>query len=127
VQSIIISNNTQMQEQEQQYQQLKQELQPFMTMMGNASETIVLEEVSSYPIFVLHKEEVALGIPLKEYEGVVMDWGINASTLEEFVAKQIIQNDKVEEFKKIYKPADSQLCLFLITKDGATFVFLPRS
>ncbi|MFT5263941.1 MAG: hypothetical protein ACI8YQ_002685 [Polaribacter sp.] len=127
MQSIIISNNTQMQEQEQQYQQLKQELQPFMTMMGNASETIVLEEVSSYPIFVLHKEEVALGIPLKEYEGVVMDWGINASTLEEFVAKQIIQNDKVEEFKKIYKPADSQLCLFLITKDGATFVFLPRS
>ncbi len=117
-----------MQEKEQQYQQLKQELQPFMTMMGNASDTIVVEEVSSYPIFVLYKEEeVALGISLKEYEGVAMDWGINASTLEEFVAKQIIQNEKVEEFKKIYKPADSQLCLFLITKDGATFVFLPRS
>ncbi len=117
-----------MQEQEQQYQQLKQELQPFMTMMGKASDTIVLEEVSSYPIFVLHRGgEVALGIPLKEYEGVLLDWGINASTLEEFVAKQIIQNDKVEEFKKIFKPADSQLCLFLITKDGATFVFLPRS
>jgi len=116
-----------MQEQEQQYEQLKQELQPFITMMGKASDTIVVEEVSSYPIFVLHREEVALGIPLKEYEGVLLDWGINASTLEEFVAKQIIQNDKVEDFKKIYKPADSQLCLFVISKDGATFVFLPRS
>ncbi|MFK7809669.1 MAG: hypothetical protein AB8F74_17825 [Saprospiraceae bacterium] len=116
-----------MQEQEQQYQKLKQELEPFMKLMGKASDTIVTEDVSSYPIFVLHKEEIELGISLKEHEGLSMDWGINASTLEEFVAKQIIQNEKVEDFKKIYKPADQQLCLFVVSKDGATFVFLPRS
>ena len=117
-----------MQEQEQQYQQLKQEVQPFIEMLSQASDTITTQEVSLYPIFVLHREEeVELGIPLKEYEGLLLDWGINASTLEEFVAKQIIQNEKVEDFKKIYKPTDSQLCLFVIKKDGATFVFLPRS
>ena len=116
-----------MQEQEQQYNQLRQELEPFVKMMGKASDTIITQEVSSYPIFVLHRSEIELGILLKEYEGTLTDWGINASTLEEFVAKQIIQNDKVDDFKKIYKPADSHLCLFVISKDGATFVFLPRS
>lgn len=112
---------------EQEYQQLQQELQPFMKMMGEASDTITSQEVSLYPIFVLHREEIELGIPIKAYEGELSDWAINASTLEEMVAKQIVQNEKVENFKNIYKPTTSHLCLFVVAKNGATFAFLPRS
>jgi hypothetical protein len=117
----------QTEEQAKQYTQLRAELQPFMKMIGAASDTIVEQEVSSYPIFVLHKGEIELGIVLKDYEGVWSDWGINASTLEEFVVRQIIKSEKVDDFKSIYKPANSHICLFVLSESGATFVFLPRS
>ncbi len=112
---------------EQEYQQLEQELQPYMQMMANASDTVIDEEVSSYPIFVVHQDELELGIPLKESTEFDGDWAIHASTLEEFVARQLIQNEKVADFKTIYKTPSNHLCLFVIRKSGATFVFLPRS
>jgi len=68
-----------------------------------------------------------MGIAIKKELKSDQDWLINASTLEEFVTKQIILNEKVSDFKKIYKSPDQHLCLFLIEKSGATFVFLPRS
>jgi hypothetical protein len=117
----------QAEEQAKQYNQLRTELQPFMKMMEAASNTIVEQDVSSYPIFVLHRDEIELGIVLKEYEGGLLDWGIKASTLEEFVVRQIIQSEKVDDFKSIYKPANSHICLFVLSQSGATFVFLPRS
>ncbi|HHS96143.1 MAG TPA: hypothetical protein ENJ45_06090 [Phaeodactylibacter sp.] len=117
-----------MQEKEQDYLKFKQELEPYMKMMRQAKDTILEQEVSSYPIFILHKEDdLELGIPLKNYTGELLDWAIRASTLEEFVAKQVIQNEKVEDFKKIYKPSSSHLCLFVLSENGATFVFLPHS
>ena len=109
------------------YNELESQVKASKSMMAQASDTIMNQDVSSYPIFVLHRDGVELGIPLKEATNLKEDWHINASTLEEFVAKQIVNNDKVENFKSVYKSPDQFLCLFVVDKSGATFVFLPRS
>jgi len=109
------------------HKELEAQIEGSKNMMAKASDTIMVEDVSSYPIFVLYRHEVELGIPLKKATNLEEDWHINASTLEEFVAKQIINTDRVDNFKSVYKSPDQFLCLFVVDKSGATFVFLPRS
>ena len=58
----------------------------------------------------------------KEQEG---QWTIHASSLEELVAKQVVGEEKVADFKQVYKDPKEFACVFVIRKIGATFVFLP--
>ena len=106
------------------YIQLREELQPYIGVMGKAADKILDEDISKYPIFVIHKQEIELGISLisKGLNG----WSVNASTLEEFVSKHIIEMKKLDSFKTIYKDPRKKLCLFVLSEIGANFIFLPR-
>ncbi len=106
--------------------QLEKELTPYVPTLGQAGDTIVNENVSNYPIFVAHKQHLEIGIPLLNDEENKLNWSINASTLEEFVTKNIISNEKVDEFKKVFKPVDDYVCLFVLSELGATFIFILR-
>lgn len=112
----------------QRYNQLQKELKPYMKAMIQASETIIDKEVSKYPIMIAHQQQLELGIPIvttKTFpEGT---WNIHASSLEEFVAKQIIKTDKVQNFRATYKDVKSFVCVFSLSELGAKFVFLPRT
>ncbi len=110
---------------EQQLLSLEEELKPYKSLLGNASDTIIENEVSSYPIFVLYKQLINIGIPLNT-DAISGGWSVSASSLEEFVTKQLIEMEKVDDFKAIYKDPTAFLCLFVIEKSGATFVFIPR-
>ncbi len=114
-----------MKKKEDQLIDLKINLQPFKKIMGQASDTIIDQEVSKYPIFVINKENIAVGIPLVTEPIKPEGWLINASSLEEFTAKQLITAEKVEDFKGVYGDPKKRFCLFVIADFGATFVFLP--
>ncbi|HYK75352.1 MAG TPA: hypothetical protein VEV16_00110 [Daejeonella sp.] len=86
---------------------------------------IMVEGISASPIFVAHQHEVKLGEPILDKDELNTNWSINASTLEEFVEKGIIQPDKKEKFIKQYKNAHDYMCLFVIVPEGANFVFYP--
>lgn len=107
--------------------QLEEELQPYLPLLSKAADTVLDQGVSSYPIFVVHQLSVDLGIPLlqrDDEEGV--KWSVNATTLEELVTKQVVKNDKVDSFKKVYKNPNQHLCLFVLSDLGAQFIFIPR-
>ena len=106
------------------YQHLQTELQAWLPTLGKAADTILDQEVSKYPLFVVYKGDVAIGLPLVERENE--EWSINASTLEEFATKGLIQADKLENFQEIYKDPLEFICLFVVDKQGATFIFFPR-
>lgn len=109
------------------FSQLEEELQPYLPLLSQAADTVLDQDVSSYPIFVVHQLSVDLGIPLlqrDEEEGA--KWSVNATTLEELVTKQVVQNEKVDSFKKVYKNPNANLCLFVLSDLGAQFVFIPR-
>lgn len=108
------------------YIQLEKELLPYKKIMGKTSDTIIDQEVTKYPIFVIHQHDVAIGVPITPEDTEPGQWRIQASSLEEFVSKQIIEPKKVDSFRTIYKNSDKFLCLFILSDLGAKFVFLPR-
>jgi hypothetical protein len=105
---------------------IEQDLKGYKSVLAKASDAIREKDISNYPIFVLHKQEVNLGVPLIEREKLNTNWSVNASSLEEFVTKQLILQNKLEEFKRTYKSPDSHICVFIISDMGAHFIFLPR-
>jgi len=105
---------------------LQSELKSYKKMMGQASDTIIDNDVSEYPIFVIHQQTVEIGIPITRKEQVTGNWSVNASSMEEMVSKQLIYESKIAEFKKVYKDPQKNLCLFVLSELGAQFIFIPR-
>ena len=101
--------------------QLEKELTPYKETMEKAADSVLDQEVSLYPIFVVHQQEMEIGILLFEHL-----WSVHISCLEEFVSKQLINVEKVDSFKTIYKNPSKFLCLFVLSELGANFIFLPR-
>jgi hypothetical protein len=113
-------------EAENKLQQIRKDLQPYIKMMGSLADQVLVQDVSNYPIFVIHPDTIELGLPVVE-KGPNNPWAIHVSTLEEFSAKQLIQEEKVAEFRKVYKDPEHHLCLFVLSDLGAQFIFIPRS
>lgn len=111
----------------QHFELFEQQIKPFKKLLGKAADSIMDENVSSYPIFVFHKGAAEIGIPLLDENVTAAGWLINASTMEEFVARQIIESEKLDDFKNVYKNPKEHICVFLIEEIGATFAFMPRS
>jgi putative methionine-R-sulfoxide reductase with GAF domain len=108
------------------YLNLQAELAVYSNAMAQAGDIIREQDVSKYPIMVIHQNEVEIGIPIVEKEKQGGNWNINASTLEEFVTKNIVFNEKVEEFIQNYKNPDIHICMFILSELGANFIYLPR-
>lgn len=108
------------------YPTLEKALKPYHELMEQAAETIVDQDVSLYPVFVVHQEaEVSLGIPLVQPEKPG-SWAINVSTLEELATKKIVLMDKVDEFRNVYNQHESYFCLFVADKENPGFAFVLR-
>ncbi len=108
------------------YEKLNVQLKPYLNMMSKASDSIMVNDVSSYPIFVIHQSSLDIGLPLIDRETLGGKWSIHASTVEEFTTKQLIQSDKVDTFLQVFKDPSRFLCLFVVEEKSANFIFLPR-
>ncbi|MEK7256876.1 MAG: hypothetical protein AAB316_19130, partial [Bacteroidota bacterium] len=108
------------------YKHLHDELNGYRPTLAQAADLIIDQNVSNYPIFVVHQITVDIGINIVDRQPVEGSWSVNASTLEEFVAKQIIAPEKLDDFKTLYKSHGADLCLFVLSELGAKFIFLPR-
>ena len=109
-----------------QYRLLEKELAHYKPMMILASDTIKDQGVSEYPIMVAHQHEMSVGISIADKNKVKGNWSINASTLEEFISKQLIEPNKIDSFKTIYKSLQKFICMFVLSELGAEFIFLPK-
>lgn len=105
---------------------IQNEMKGFENILMQASDSILDQDVSKYPIFVVHKQEIGLGIPLVNRQKHSTNWSINVSTLEEFFKKKLVVKSKVDEFRKTYKNPKENYCLFVLSDIGAQFMFLPR-
>lgn len=108
------------------YEKLEAELAHLRNTFAKAAEIIVDQDVSVFPIFVIHPDVMDIGINIVEKEATNGKWSVNASTLEEFVAKQIVAAEKVEDFKTLYKTHPGDFCLFVLNELGANFIFMPK-
>ncbi len=104
---------------------LKEQLSIYLDMAREAKYKIINEDISNYPIFVAHQDEINIGIPLLDREKVQSIWSINASTLEEFYTKKLIQDEKLDEFRNLYNNHKNEICFFVLSEVGAQYLFIP--
>lgn len=103
---------------------IEKELKQYLPILKETTTSILDNEISKYPIYVVHKEDVKVGINIIDRNTTTANWSIEASTLEEFVVKNLIHQPKVEDFRKTYKNPEDFVCFFLISEMGAQFIFM---
>ena len=104
---------------------LENDLKKYRPMFEDATDAIIEQDVSNYPIFVAHHDKPILGITLLDHGESKTNWSFTASTLEEFAAKQIIEMSKVEDFKQVYKNPKEFICVFILDEVLGQFIFYP--
>ncbi|HEX5625857.1 MAG TPA: hypothetical protein VFX48_07565 [Saprospiraceae bacterium] len=108
------------------YLQLEEDLRRYRKALNEALEIILDQEISNYPVFIVHQQELDMGVPVIEAGPQTGIWSVHASSLEEFVVKQLIGPEKVADFQQVYKSHPDQFCLFVLSELGAQFIFYPR-
>ena len=86
--------------------------------------------MSNYPIFVAYAGEDIESLPgifLTEVPtGRELVWTVNVTTLEELVARQVVTQDKLDSFRKVYKEHGDSFCFLIIDEAGGRFGFVKR-
>jgi len=104
---------------------LKADLDFYAESIKEIAVEIMAEGLSAYPIFIAHQHEVAIGELILDRKELGTGWSIHASTLEEFVERGIILENRKAHFVKQYKKPEDFMCVFAIVPEGANFVFYP--
>src|SRR4051812_22851157 len=89
---------------------LEKDLSFYAESIREVAVEIMVEGISSHPIFIAHQHEVSIGEMILNKDDLNTDWTIQASTLEEFVQKGIIHPDRKEQFLKTYKKPENFMC-----------------
>lgn len=109
------------------YLRLQEDLKAYRALLSTAADTILDQDVSNYPIFVVHRHDLALGILLVAHDEPTPKWSVNVTTLEELATKRLVAMDKVDNFREVYKDPRAYFCIFVWNESDASFVFLPRA
>jgi hypothetical protein len=104
---------------------LERDLKIYNESIRDVAITILMEGISSYPIFIAHQHEVKLGEVILDRMELNTDWTINASTLEEFTEAGVIKTELKDRFLRTYKKPEDFMCVFVVVPEGANFVYYP--
>jgi len=104
---------------------IEQSIKKFIPIINKAADAMRESGMSQYPIFIMHKQVISLGLSLIE-RSPKSEWAINVSNAEEFVSKRLIYAEKLEEFKLTYKDPAEFNCFFVLSDLGAQFLFLAK-
>ncbi|WP_316791515.1 hypothetical protein [Pedobacter frigoris] len=104
---------------------LEKDLELYADSIKEVAVEIMVQGISSNPIFIAHQYTVSIGEVILDRKELNTEWTIQASTVEEFVEKGIIQPDKKALFLKNYKKPEDFMCVFVIVPEGANFIFYP--
>lgn len=102
------------------------EVKYYHALMAEAFEGVINEGVSKYPVFVFHKQEITVGIPIADRHELTEDWSVNISTLEEFYIKGLVTIEKVDEIKAKITGPRPQYCCLVLTEEKGSMIFIPR-
>lgn len=104
---------------------LKLDLDFYKESIKEVATEMMAEGYTLYPIFIAHQHEVSVGEILLDRNELNTQWTIQVSSLEEFVDRGLIKEERRDHFVKNFKPANDFMCLFVIVPEGANFVFYP--
>ena len=104
---------------------LEPDLKLFNESIREVAIEIMVEGLSSYPIFIAHQHDLKLGELILDRRDLNTEWSIHASTMEEFLEKGIIKEILKERFLQSYKNPHDFMCVFVVVPEGANFIYYP--
>ncbi len=104
----------------------KEEIRHYHALMQEAFEGVVREDVSRYPVFIFHQQDVTVGLPIANRNDVNGNWSVNISTLEEFYIKGLVTIEQVEEIKSKINGQPPQYCCLVVSGEEGGLVFFDR-
>jgi len=104
---------------------LKEDLDFYRESIKEVATEMMVEGYTLYPIFVAHQHSVNVGELILDKAELNTQWSIQASSLEEFVEKGLVEEERKAYFEKNFKNANEYMCLFVVVPEGANFVFYP--
>lgn len=104
---------------------LKIDLDFYSDSIKEVATEMVAEGYTQYPIFIAHQHEVNIGELLLDKVELNTQWSIHVSSLEEFLDRGLIKEERKNYFTKNFKNTNEYMCLFVIVPEGANFVFYP--
>lgn len=127
--SNLLSSNHRfiMQVPEQIIESVQRDVAMYENYLKKVATEVVGRGISDYPIFIAHREaQLAIGKPIISAEQMNTEWNINASLLEEFIARNLLQQHKIANFKHVYKNPAEFACIFIVSGNSdAGFAFYP--
>ncbi|HMG89993.1 MAG TPA: hypothetical protein VK589_08030 [Chryseolinea sp.] len=78
-----------------------------------------------FPVFPICKEVQPIGQLLLKRHVHSTTWNYYASFLDEFLQRELIAANGIQDFKDAYKDPDEFCCLFVIDLQFTNFVFIP--
>jgi hypothetical protein len=106
--------------------QFKEDLHTYHNLLQEAFDGVINEEVSKYPVFIFHREDVNMGLMIFDRYEHGANWSVNVSTLEEFYIKGLVTIEKVEEIKHKITGNPPQYCCLVLSGEQGSIVFIPR-
>jgi hypothetical protein len=104
---------------------LEQNLAIYKESIREVAVEILQSGVSRYPIFVASREPIAVGKMIIDKEDLALEWSIYASTLEEFVRRKMVLEEKIDDFRKAWKDPKLFFCIFALLDQTAGFIYVP--
>lgn len=102
------------------------EVRYYRLLMAEAYDGVINEGVSKYPVFVFHKQDITVGLPIADRHVIKEDWSVNVSTLEEFYIKGLVTIEKIEQIKTRVAGTHPQYCCLVLGEDKGSIIFIPR-
>ncbi len=93
--------------------------------LKEASYLVRKKGFSDYPIFPISKEEIPIGQLLIDKKELGTTWNYYITYINEFIDRKLIDESKVEDFKKTYKDPDEFCCLFVVDEEFTNYLFVP--
>lgn len=106
---------------------IQNDVRYYEDVLKKIAHSVVQQKISQHPIFIAHKEAyLPIGRPIINAEKYGTDWSINASLLEEFANKRLVESHRLAQFRKHFKDPKTHICLFIISGESdASFAFCP--
>lgn len=94
-------------------------------LLKEASYQVRKRGFSDYPVFPISKSDLPIGQLLYAKEDLRTKWNYYITYVDEFVQRKIVDESRLDDFRKAYKDPDEFCCLFVVDGDFTSFLFVP--
>ena len=102
---------------------LKSDLNIYDEMIKEVSAEMVAEGFTKYPVFIASSNDINFGELIIDKNDMAGTFHVFATTMEEMIDKNLILENKRNDFVKAYKDPKKFMCILLLTDTTASFIF----